>query len=384
MDFDSISLTRLRLRKSEKWNTYPPHVLPAFVAEMDFDLAEPIRRALRDAIERNDCGYATAQDLPAAFGAFAARRFRADIPEERVFVVPDVMSGIAQAIRLFTRPGSSVVINPPVYPPYFEVIPYAGRAIVEVPLAKSDDDSSYHLNFDALERAFASGAQAYLLCTPHNPVGRVWSGDELRRLVALVRRYNVGLICDEIFGPLVMPDAEFSSIFALGEVSRCCAIASASKAWNIAGLKCAVVAASADVAGDLRTHLKSIPTEIDSRVGHLGVIATIAAFRECDAWLDELLAYLAGNREIFRDLLRERLPMLRYTPAQATYLAWVDCRALGVENPAKHFLTNGDVAVERGTRFGTGGNGYVRVNIGTSRAILEEIVRRMSSALVHA
>lgn len=380
-DFDAVSLRELRERKSEKWNTYPKDVLPAFVAEMDFKLAEPIRRALHAAVDRSDCGYASPRDLPRAFAGFAADRLRWTVDEQNVLTVPDVMAGVAQGIRFLTKPGAGVVVNPPVYPPYFEVIPYAGRAIVEVPLLHGED-GRYSLDFDALERAFAAGAQAYLLCSPHNPVGRVWTASELQQIAALAKRYNVAIISDEIFAPLVMPDREFTALFSTApDLARSCALTSASKAWNIAGLKCAVLIPSSDVAAEMSAYLKDLPTEIESRIGHLGVIASIAAFAECRPWLDELVAYLDGNRKLFGELLRQHLPSVRYTPPDATYLAWVDCSNLGLDNPAKECLRRGKVALERGPRFGTGGNSFVRVNMGTSSAVLREIVQRMGDAI---
>ena len=174
--FDDLSLDELQARRSEKWDRYPPDVLPAWIAEMDVDVAPPIRETLLAAVERSDFGYAGALGVPGAFCEFAARRFGWQVPEDRVFVAADVMVGIAEALRLGTNPGDGVVINTPVYPPFFEAIPTGARQIVEVPLLETE--RGWELDLHGLERAFREGARAYLLCNPHNPTGRVFARTE--------------------------------------------------------------------------------------------------------------------------------------------------------------------------------------------------------------
>ncbi|HET9342326.1 MAG TPA: aminotransferase class I/II-fold pyridoxal phosphate-dependent enzyme [Candidatus Eremiobacteraceae bacterium] len=380
--FDAISLERLRQRRSEKWATYPPDVLPAFVAEMDFDLAAPIREAIDEAVARGDVGYAHSAGVSAAFAHFARDRFTWDVDETAFFAVPDVMAGVAEALHILTPPGARVVINPPVYAPFYDVIPHEGRTIAAAPLAQ-DESGRWSLDFDALERAFASGARAYLLCSPHNPVGRVWTQAELRELIALCERYGVALISDESHAPLTMPGIVFTAAPSVSGELPCIALWSASKAFNIAGLKCAVIGAAPEHIRDkLRARLKSRPDEVESRIGHLGVIATIAAFRHAAPWLDSLRDYLDGNRRLLGDLLRERLPDVRYAPPEATYLAWLDCTRLAIDgDPSRRFLERGRVALEPGRKFGPFADRFVRLNMGTSRAILDEIVTRMAKAL---
>jgi cystathionine beta-lyase len=382
-DFESVSLDALRVRKSEKWSRYPPDVLPAFIAEMDFALAAPVKRALESALDANDCGYAYPVELGIAFASFAAARFEWLVDPERVFTAPDVMAAIAQILELATGVGASVVINPPVYPPFFEVITASGRSIVEVPLACAEG-GEWILDFDMLERAFAQGARAYVLCSPHNPVGRVWTADELRTIVALADRYDVVVIADEIHAPLTMRGAVHTPYLSVaGENDRAFAALSATKAWNISGLKCALaVGGSAAAAGVLRRHWEAEPTETTWRVGHLGVLASIAAFREGRPWLDSLCAHLDRNRLLLETLLDRHLPRARYTAPEAGYLAWIDCSALGLgDDPASGFLKHGRVALSPGLDFGREGAGFVRLNMGTSSAILTEIVRRMALAL---
>ena len=379
--FDRISLDQLRKRRSEKWATYPPDILPAFVAEMDFALAPPIREAIEAAVELGDVGYAWSTDVPAAFASFVRERFAWNVEERSVFAVPDVMAGVAESLHLLTPPGGSVVINPPVYPPFFDVIPHEGRIAVEVPLRRNGMD--WTIDLDALERAFAKGIDAYLLCSPHNPVGRVWTEIELKAIVALCERYRVAIISDEIHAALTMPGVTFVPMLSVTGDHSCIALSSASKAFNIPGLKCAVmVAGSVGVRDALHARLKSRPDEIESRLGHLGVLATIAAFRHGSSWLDGLRAYLDGNRRLLGDLLHERLPGAHYTPPEATYLAWIDCSDLSLgDDPARRFLEHGHVALEPGRKFGTLSADWVRLNMGTSHAMLDEIVKRMATAI---
>ena len=383
--FGNPSLERLRRRRSEKWRTYPADVLPAFIAEMDFELAPSIAAALHEAIDIGDCGYAFARELPPVVCAYAARALNLHLSPNQIFSVPDVMAGVTQALHVLTPPGSAIVINPPVYPPFFEVIRTCGREIAEAPLLV-DDAGTWRMDFDGLERAFAAGAGGYLLCSPHNPVGRVWSADELRSIAALAKRYRVAMIADEIHAPLTMPGVRFTPFLSCADESQASiALLSASKAWNLPGLKCgAVVAGNAVVRAALAKRLREIPTEIASRVGLLGVIASVAAFRDGEAWLDALREHLDRNRRLLGDLLHERLPLARWSPPEATYLAWIDCSSFGLgSDPARHFLERGRVALEPGYRFGTGGSSYVRLNFGTSAAIVTEIVDRMAAALRH-
>lgn len=379
--FDSISLETLRKRRSEKWVTFPPDVLPAFVAEMDFMPAEPVRKAIDDAVAVGDLGYASSARIPKAFARFVRERFDWVADERSAFAVPDVMAGVAEALHVLTAPGDGVVINPPVYPPFYEVIPHEGRTIIEAPL-ECDAGGFWSLDLDALERAFKTGAKAYLLCSPHNPVGRVWTPSDLRAIAALCDRYDVALISDEIHAPLAMPGVGFTPALGAGGLRRSVALWSASKAFNIPGLKCAVMVCSGDLREQLRARVRSRNDEIESRIGNLGVIATIAAFEEGSAWLDALRSYLDGNRRLLAELLRDRIPGARYVPPEATYLAWIDCSALGIDgDPALRFLERGRVALEPGRKFGTSAGRYVRLNMGTSRAILEQIVARMAAAL---
>jgi cystathionine beta-lyase len=340
---------------------------------MDFALALPIREVLLGAVSRDDTGYASGANLGAAFARFAAARFGWEVDPERVRLVADVMSGVTELLRALTEPGDGVVVNPPVYPPFFSGTRDVGRSIVEVPLVARGK-----LDLDGLDRAFATGARAYLLCHPHNPTGTSFERAELEEVARLAEGHGVTVISDEVHAPMTLPGAThepFGSITSSGVT-----VTSASKAWNLAGLKCAViVTASAEIHDKLTERL---PASLPFHAGHLGVLASIAAFDHGAEWLDALVSHLDRNRALLAELLEEQLPGVGYVPPQAGYLAWLDCRSLGLgDDPAEAFLERGRVALSPGPTFGEQGRGFARLNFGTSSALLEEAVRRMASAL---
>jgi cysteine-S-conjugate beta-lyase len=362
----------LRRRRSSKWVTYPPDVLPAFVAELDVDLAPAVREALVEAVELGDVGYTERAGLFEAFAAFGERRLGFTPDPARMRLVPDVMAGIVEALRVLTEPGDGVVINPPVYGPFFDGIPESGRRIVEVPLADRE------LDLEALDAAFAAGARAFLISSPHNPTGRVFDRAELEQLAALAARHDVVVLADEIHAPLTLPGAVHTSFAALGD-SRSVVLTSASKAFNLPGLKCAIALAGSDA---VHRELDRLPEEVHYRAGMLGVIASQAALEHGDDWLDELLAALDANRHRVAALLEEHLPGVVYRPPEASFLAWLDCRPLGLgDDPAAVFLERGRVALEPGLRFGAPGRGFARLNFGTSEELLGDAVRRMAAAV---
>jgi cysteine-S-conjugate beta-lyase len=372
------SLGALRRRRSMKWTRYPADVLPAWVAEMDFGLAEPIRDAVRDAVGLGDCGYPNPAGLGDAYAAFAGKRYGWAPDPRHVFAAPDVMTGIAEVIQAVTPHGSGIVINPPVYPPFFYRLRMTGRRVLEAPLRR-DPGGAYHLDPAALDAAL-DGAAAYLLCSPHNPTGRVWSPDDLAAVAEVCARRGVVLIVDEIHAPLALPGAAHTPFLSLdldqGLRRRTFTFTSASKGWNIPGLKCALVVPGHDDGARV----------VEERweallASHLGVLATEAAFRSGNGWLDAVIAQLDENRAGLAGLLTRWLPDVGYVPPEASFLAWLDCRSLGLADPAATFLERGRVALSPGADFGAQGREFVRLNMGTSPALLEEIVRRMSAAV---
>jgi cystathionine beta-lyase len=371
--FETVALDALRRRRSDKWRKFPPDVLPSHIAEMDFNLAEPIEQALVEAVRAGDTGYVHAKSsgLPEAFASFAQSRWGWTVSPEDLVAVPDVMVGVAELLRVLTPDGSGVVINPPVYPPFFSVIAETGRLVVEVPL----EDGS--LPLEGIRDALQAGARAVLLCSPHNPTGRVVPAEEVRALGEIVAEHDALLLSDEIHAPLTVPGV--THVPAASLVDDAIVLTSATKAWNLAGLKCGFTVARSP---RMRDALARLPVDLHDRVGHLGAIASTAAFQHGGEWLDELRAYLAEARRILPDLLAEHAPGVRVAPAQATYLAWLDFRETGLgDDPAAEILERGRLSLLPGTHFGAVGKGFARLNIGTSHALVEEAVKRIGSAL---
>jgi cystathionine beta-lyase len=369
----------LRQRRSAKWQTYPDDVLPLTVAEMDVSLAPPVAEVLGAAVRRSDTGYGQAvPDLSRAVAKFAASRWNWDIDTTQVTAVTDVGVGVVELLRVLTRPGDAVAISPPVYPPFFDWVPEASARLLEVPLAH--DAGGWRLDLTALERAFAAHPAVYVLCNPQNPVGRVHTADELAALVRLARIYRVTLISDEIHAPVVLPGATFTPLLTVpGAAEVAVTVMSASKAWNLAGLKCAAVVTAAP---GLAAAVDRFAPDTKWRTGHFGVLATVAAYTDGESWLDDLLVTLDQRRAQLGTLLAARLPQVTCHPPQATFLAWLDCTAIGPDDTARErFLDRGRVALEPGLRYGAAGAGHARLNFATSPAILDEAITRMATAL---
>jgi cystathionine beta-lyase len=373
------SLASLRARTSHKWRTYPPDVLPSFVAEMDFDPAQAIKDKIRAVAAAGDLGYPDKGELGEAFAGFAADRLGWSPDPGLIFAIPDVMTGIVEVVQAITRPGAGVVINPPVYAPFFLRLELAGRRIVEAPLAAAGD-GSYELDVDALDHALTlPGTGAYLLCNPHNPLGRVWSSEQLSAIADLCDRRGVPVLVDEIHAPLVLPGSRHVPFHTIDHPAarRAMVFTSATKGWNIPGVKCGVaVAGNPEAAGILTERWDAL------LASHLGVHASVAAFRDARLWLDAAVAQIDANTRLLSGLLAEHLPAIGYRPPQASFLAWLDCRDLGLgADPAVAFLSAGRVARSRGPDFGVQGSGFARLNIGTSPELIAEAVRRMAAAV---
>jgi cystathionine beta-lyase len=377
----TCALSELRQRKSVKWREYPPEVLPSFVAEMDFSLAEPVVAAVTSALALGDAGYAHPGQLPGAFAQFAAGRLDWVPQTAHIYPIPDVMTGLAEVVQAITPPGSGIVVNPPVYPPFRFRFGFSGRRLIDAPLARGAD-GRYALDPAAIEAALSEpGAAAYVLCSPHNPTGNVWSRADLAMVADACQRHGAALLVDEIHAPLVLPGARFVPFLAtdheLTTAGTTFTFTSATKGWNIAGLKCGLAVAGTGAGARL----------LEERweallASHLGVLASVAAFTQGLPWLDAVLGQLDENRVLLASLLAERLPEVRYAPPQASFLAWLDCRDLRLgDDPAAVFLEKGNVALGHGPSFGAEGRGFARLNMGTSPELLEEAVRRMASAL---
>ncbi|OEV05411.1 cystathionine beta-lyase [Streptomyces nanshensis] len=378
----------LRRRTSAKWRVHPADVLPMWIAEMDVPLAAPVAEALHEAVAAGDTGYAMGDAYIEALDGFAGRHWGWRVRPERAAIVPDVMAGVVEVLKLITSPGDAVVVNSPVYPPFYQFVAHMGRRVVEAPLTAEG-----RLDMDTLAAAFRTGGDggpganggedggrvaAYLLCSPHNPTGTVHTAQELAAVTELAAGSGVRVVADEIHAPLVLPGARHIPYLTVPGTERAFSVLSASKAWNLAGLKAAMTVAGAESSGELAR----MPEEVSHGPSHLGVIGHVAALRHGDAWLEALLAGLDENRRLLADLLKEHLPEVGYRSHEGTFLAWLDCRALGLgDDPAAAFLERGRVALIPGPAFGTGGAGHARLNLATSPENLEEAVRRMASAV---
>lgn len=375
----ALPLDLLRQRTSTKWRTYPEDVLPLFVAETDFPLADAISTRLHEAVDLGDTGYTPADPgIRSSFAAFALRRFGWKVEPAQVRSTCDVMMGVVEILRQVIAPGDRVVIAPPVYPPFFDCVAEAG-GVVE-PVALRDTGTSWELDLEGIERALAEGARAVLLCNPHNPTGTVHSRETLARLAEIAKAHGATVVSDEIHAPLVGQGVVYTPFLdasaTAAEVGF--AVTSASKTYNLAGLKCAVMVTAGERTAAI---VRGLPSEVEWRTGLFGALASVAAWsEESDGWLDALLAALDVNRRLLADLLAEHLPEARYRIPEAGYLAWVDLRELGWgEDPAVRILKEARVALNRGPTFGVEGAGHVRINLGCSPEMLREAVLRIAA-----
>jgi cysteine-S-conjugate beta-lyase len=339
--------------------------------------------ALERELARSNFGYlppAMADDLGEAVAAWHRDHYGWAVPAGDIHPLPDVIKGLEVSMTHYSRPGTKVILPTPAYMPFFSVPPFFGREVIEVPMI--NDDGFYTLDLPGLERAFAAGGELLVLCNPCNPLGRVYTRAELLAVADIVDRHGGRVFSDEIHSPLVYPGGPvhipYASISGVA-AGHTLTATSASKAWNLPGLKCAAVLLSnyADRAiweeiGFFTSHGASTP----------GVAANIAAFRDGGPWLSEVLDYLDGNRRALADLLAERLPEVRFRPPDGTYLCWLDFRAVDLPvSPGEFLLERAGVMVNDGPACGTAGAGFVRMNIATPRPILTEIVDRIAVAV---
>jgi cystathionine beta-lyase len=383
LGFDALSEDSLRAAGSLKWTRYGP-AIGAFVAEMDFGTAPAVTTALHDAVDRGRLGYLTteaATEMARACAGWQTRRYGWSVPPERITPLADVVAGLQAAIERFTPPGTPVVLPTPAYMPFLAVPGALGRELIEVPMIVHDGRMTYDL--DGIARAFEGGARLVVHVNPHNPLGRVFTAEEQLALADVVEDAGARVFADEIHAPLVLPGAVHRPYASLSPVTarHTVTATSASKAWNLPGLKAAqLILSDADDAahwervGFLYTHGASTP----------GVLASTAAYAAGGGWLDGVLAYLDGNRRLLGRLLADRLPDVHWTPPEGTYLAWLDCRDLGLPTSAgAFFLERAGVAMVDGPECGAPGTGHVRLNFATPRPVLTAIVDRMAEAVRH-
>lgn len=376
-----LTLEQMREHRSAKWSRVPQDVLPAWTAEMDVRTAPPIADAVRLGVERSDLGYAgDPTPVTAAFAGFARDAWDWDpsAGDGRMRLFSDVGHGVTEVLRALAGPGDRVVINPPVYLSFYPWLRSLGLEAHEVPML--DVATGGRLDLEGMERALASGTRLVLLCSPHNPLGHVYPREDLAALADLALEHGAVVVSDEIHAPLVHPGSPqgFVPWLTVSDASREVGIAlhSPSKAWNTAGLKLAVgVTAVPGRWPDIRE-------EADWAPSILGQYAAEAAYTDGRQWLATVNAALEERTAQLVDLLADELPDVRYHPGTASYLAWLDCRELGLgDDPARVFLERGRVLLSPGPAFGAGGAGFARLNIGTSEELMVEAVRRMVAAL---
>jgi cystathionine beta-lyase len=374
--FDALDLDVLRARRTMKWSRYPPDVLPAWVAEMDFPLAPAVREAARGVLDAQDLGYCEPAGLAEAFASWAVR-YQAWRPDPALACpVGDVMAGVEAALRVLTEPGDGVLLLTPAYPPFFALLKQLGRSAVPWPLRDGPD--GWTLDIQRLDDALCAGARAVLLCHPHNPTGRVLTLGELAAISEIIDARGGKVISDEVHAPLVATSGSFTPYAASGAraATHCVTVTSISKGWNVPGLKCALLQAQPATA----QVTAAVPQYERLRPSVPGMAASIAAWTDDGGWLDELRIHLDRTRVELADWIR-RTPGVQAHPGQAGYLAWLDLREAHLgDDPAAVLLERGRLAVSPGHAFALPaeqGNGRVRLNHGTSLPLLREALRRI-------
>ncbi|MDR2322999.1 MAG: aminotransferase class I/II-fold pyridoxal phosphate-dependent enzyme [Microbacterium sp.] len=381
-ELDAIGIDRLREIGSLKWSVFP-EAIGAFVAEMDFPPAPAIAAAMKNAIDDGLTGYlpaAVRTRMTEATARWQQDRYGWEVPAERIRPVPDVLTALRATIDFFTAPGSKIVLPTPAYMPFLTIPAMHDREIIEVPMLVEDGRHVYDL--EGIDRAFADGGGLLILCNPYNPLGRVFERAELEAVAEVVARHGARVFSDEIHAPLVfaphrhVPYASISAVTAGHTITA----ASASKAFNLPGLKAAQVILTNDA--DAETWARPEVAWAEHGTANLGVIATTAAFDDSREWLDGTLDYLDGNRRILGDLLAEHIPDMGYRAPEGTYIAWLDARGLGIDgSPAAFFREHAGVAMTDGVACGAAGEGYLRFILATPRPVIEQAVRQMAAAL---
>ena len=375
----ALPLSQLQKRRSAKWREFPSDVLPLPVAEMDFEIAKPIRDVLEEMIKGSDTGYlGPIPELGINLAKFSKARWGWEVDPEQVFTATDVGVGMVEMARTVINPGDSIMINSPVYHNMNNWIAELKCKSYDAPLTKTD--LHYTLDLDAVERGYKAGVKAHFLCNPHNPVGTVFNKEELAALAELAKKYGVTVFSDEIHAPLTYDATKFVPFLAVSETAREVGICvtAASKSWNLAGLKCATVITAHPKQLE---RAKSMPMAVHYRASLFGAVASAVAY-ECADWLDSAIATMESNRRFLANLLSKELPNVGYRIPDFSYLAWLDLKKLNLgENPSDVLLEKGKLAVNAGVMFGAESASFVRLNFATSEEIISEAISRMVSCV---
>ncbi len=368
-----------------KWSKYPPDVLPLWVADMDFASPPAVIAALRERVEHGVFGYGYKFEVSPLHEVFAerlAKRYGWRVPLEAILPIPGVIPGFNVAGRILTSPGEGIVLQTPLYPPILRLPGNLGLRLDEAPLAR-DADGRYAVDVDAFERAVHPDTRLFLLCNPHNPVGRAFTRAELGALAERCLRHGLGIVSDEIHCDLTYAGHEHVPVASLDPdvARRTITLMAPSKSFNQPGLKCALAVIPDP---ELRARFTAGLGDVVPSVNILGYVAALAAYRDGGEWLDALLGYLEATRDAVVATVQRDLPGVRITAPDATYLAWLDCRDAGpaAADPYTFFLERARVALNDGATFGRGGVGFARLNFGAPRALVLEALARMRAALV--
>jgi cysteine-S-conjugate beta-lyase len=348
---------------------------------MDYSAPPAVLQALHDRVDHGVFGYACDPiALRKVIVNRLAEKYQWDIKPDDIVFTPGVVVGFNIAVQAVAVPNGSILIQPPVYPPFLKSPEYAGLAIQENPLIQNED-GGYEIDFTDFERKITKDTRMFLLCNPHNPIGRVFRKSELEKIAEICLKKNVPICSDEIHGDLIFHGNQHIPIAALNpEIAQnTITLLAPSKTFNIAGLDCSFAVIQNK---DLREKYQHTTRGITGGVNLLGATAALAAYQYGAAWLDELMIYLQENRDFLKTTLDREMPQIRMTRPEGTYLAWLDCRGANLsENPYDFFLKKAKIAFNKGDYFGTGGNGFVRMNFGCTRATLIDALDRMKSAL---
>ncbi|MEW5718642.1 MAG: PatB family C-S lyase [Chloroflexota bacterium] len=380
MIYDFDTCPDRRRTECEKWDHYPADVLPLWVADMDFVSPEPVVRALRERVAHGVFGYgAEPRELRDLIVARMAERYAWQIQRDDIVFTPGVIRGFNLACHTVGAPGGGVLVQPPVYPPMLSAASHAGMIRQEAQLARATD-GSYSIDWDIFESAITEQTRVFILCNPHNPVGRVFRRDELVGMAEMCLRRGVVICSDEIHCDLVYSGHRHIPIASLDpEIARnTITLMAPSKTFNIAGLDCAFAIIQNE---ELRKRYKHASRGLMGGINIMGWVGAVAAYRDGQEWLTQALAYLESNRDYVYAFVEKELPGITITKLEATYLAWLDCRATGLDRPYEFFLRDARVALNDGATFGCGGEGFVRLNFGCPRSILREALERMKTAL---
>ena len=376
----ALALDELRKRKSSKWRHYPNDVLPLPVAEMDFPMAPAVKAGLQDMLDRSDTGYlGEFPELFEAFAKFSKSRWNWQPDTSQMRMATDVGVGIVEVMRTLIKAGDKVMLNSPVYENIWKWITEVHAELVDVPL--SEDGLDYKLDLDAIEREYAKGVKLHILCSPHNPVGIIHTRSELETMATLAKKYGVIILSDEIHGPLTFNKKEFFPFLSVSDDAKVVGIiiTSASKSFNFAGLKCALIITESI---KLKEKINAMPPAVTWRASLFGAVASTAAYSDSEGWLDGVLITLDENRNIVRKLIDTKIPSIKYRIPDFGYLAWFDVSSLGLgSDPAAQILERSKLALNAGVLYGPKHSNFVRFNFGTSEEIINQAFERLIKVL---